>query len=1206
MLNGKSLFANTISAVPTRRTALLATKLLAVLGALFLAAALFGGTPVQAQTEVWSGTLTVRDSAGVLGCTNSFQGNFCTTHLSDDDFTHDSTDYAIKLIFLRTTGGRLEIAFDTDLTTATQALTLNVAGTAFAFEDADIKMARSRQWNNTGLSWTAGNTVSLTLTGATTSGVTLVSNANQGTAEKTGGNRDRAQSFTTGTNPGGYTLGSVEIVSADTQDDDATVAVYTVNSSGYPDTLHASLTAPASFAQGTLVFSDPMNTPLDGGTTYTLLIVSPGGETLDLNATTDDGEDSGGAAGWTIADAYHYKTAANVWQTTNSGKSFRITIKGTAVGATTLSTDATLSDLTLSHGTLDPSFASATTSYTATVANTVAQITVTPTKSDNDATVEYLDASDGGLTDADSVTPGHQVALLPRENTFKVKVTAADTTTTETYTVVVTRTEPAKTHCDGTELWCESLTVGHAQGVGISFHGWTDSGIVVGTKLAGSITDDNQTFVYSGQTYDLQSILITNTAGNPLGVTFNSGGAGDIATEATRSKLDLRVDGEPFNLGSGTYNSGSRRIDFTSPGFTWTAGQTVALKITEAASAPVAPMQIPTAPADTSVVLVKNTGKTARLPSPGFTSATGTKKAQEFTTGPNQYGYTLDSIGVQFTQTGSTSDIANKLTVTLNAAGASQTSVGDALCTLTHPSSYRTIAKFKVPGTCPVLLRSTSYFVVFTSNGLAATDLKFGITTSANGMDSGSLDGWENDGSFVFFRSGTWTLEALSTIRTIVEGRPMQPAPVRFVSPGTPVDLVKNTGQPGLGAPRFFLPGDDANYPDGRSRIALEFTTGPHQLGYAPDSVTVAFGDLHSGSGISSQVASKLTVSINAAGAGLDPGDALCTLSHPSSYKEGTNKFAVPRTCQILLPSTRYFVVLTSDGLGATVLAFSSTGSNEDSGSADGWSINNKYRAYEGTSWEAGLGSLRLGVGGWAVPLRPTSRILWSATLTAKDHDSITGATGWSVGVSSYPGASLSDEDFVVGSTTYSFKLIDEKSGTLFFAITPILQTSVTNRWDLDVDGTRFSFSGISRQLNTARTRSAVHENKQRPVLGRRGLGFALHRRGSQRRRQRPVHHRRPGSGKHADRRHLRDHRPERRPRRCHLHLPVGPQRPGRRHRHQRRHRLDLPAQAAGRGQDGQAQGDLHRLRRFHGEPHQRGAGGRRSGRSRRQPGRER
>ena len=117
----------------------------------------------QAQTEVWSGTLTVRNNSGVLGCSNGFSPNECSARLTEDEFTHDSTDYAITIIFLRT-NGRLEFVLDTNLTTATQALTLNIDGTAFAFEDADVKLDDTRAWNNSGLSWTAGDTVSLTLT----------------------------------------------------------------------------------------------------------------------------------------------------------------------------------------------------------------------------------------------------------------------------------------------------------------------------------------------------------------------------------------------------------------------------------------------------------------------------------------------------------------------------------------------------------------------------------------------------------------------------------------------------------------------------------------------------------------------------------------------------------------------------------------------------------------------------------------------------------------------------------------------------------------------------------------------------------------------------------------------------------------------------------------------------------------------------------
>ena len=109
----------------------------------------------------------------------------------------------------------------------------------------------------------------------------------------------------------------------------------------------------------------------------------------------------------------------------------------------TASTDASLSGLSLSAGTLTPTFAAATTSYAATVANTVSRVTVTPVRNHTGATVAYLDGSDAALADADPNTDHQQVDLLIGPNTIKVQVTAEDETTVQTYTVVVTRTDAA-------------------------------------------------------------------------------------------------------------------------------------------------------------------------------------------------------------------------------------------------------------------------------------------------------------------------------------------------------------------------------------------------------------------------------------------------------------------------------------------------------------------------------------------------------------------------------------------------------------------------------------------------------------------------------------------------------------------------------------------------------------------------------------------
>ena len=158
----------------------------------------------------------------------------------------------------------------------------------------------------------------------------LVSNAGQSSNSSNNSSVDRAQAFTT---VAGATLSSVEIISSDPAGDDLAVSLCTTDSSGHPTSSCTALTAPASFAAGTLVFTDPASTTLAANTTYSLLLVSPGNDFLNLSATTSDAEDTGGAAGWTIANAYNSKSGT-VWVTTASNSSFLITIKGT-LGTTT-------------------------------------------------------------------------------------------------------------------------------------------------------------------------------------------------------------------------------------------------------------------------------------------------------------------------------------------------------------------------------------------------------------------------------------------------------------------------------------------------------------------------------------------------------------------------------------------------------------------------------------------------------------------------------------------------------------------------------------------------------------------------------------------------------------------------------------------------------------------------------------------------------
>ncbi|MCC9065454.1 MBG domain-containing protein [Flavobacterium piscisymbiosum] len=109
---------------------------------------------------------------------------------------------------------------------------------------------------------------------------------------------------------------------------------------------------------------------------------------------------------------------------------------GNPASVTTISNIATLSDLSISSGTLTPVFATATTAYTATVSNAVTSLTLTPITTDNNATVTV-----NGVTVVSGSASG-AIALVVGPNVITTIVTAQDGTTIETYTITVTRTEP--------------------------------------------------------------------------------------------------------------------------------------------------------------------------------------------------------------------------------------------------------------------------------------------------------------------------------------------------------------------------------------------------------------------------------------------------------------------------------------------------------------------------------------------------------------------------------------------------------------------------------------------------------------------------------------------------------------------------------------------------------------------------------------------
>ncbi len=104
------------------------------------------------------------------------------------------------------------------------------------------------------------------------------------------------------------------------------------------------------------------------------------------------------------------------------------------------STNANLSNLVLSSGTLSPTFSSSTANYSTAVANAVSTITVTPTVQDATATIKVNNIA---VTSGTATVP---FALAVGANNINVVVTAQDGTTIQTYTVVVTRAAAISTN----------------------------------------------------------------------------------------------------------------------------------------------------------------------------------------------------------------------------------------------------------------------------------------------------------------------------------------------------------------------------------------------------------------------------------------------------------------------------------------------------------------------------------------------------------------------------------------------------------------------------------------------------------------------------------------------------------------------------------------------------------------------------------------
>lgn len=170
---------------------------------------------------------------------------------------------------------------------------------------------------------------------------------------------------------------------------------------------------------------------------------------------------------------------------TVSSKVYTITINRAAA-----STNADLSALTIAPGTLTPVFATTTLDYTVQVDNTVGAIQITATTTDVGATLTINGQP------RSSGNPGVGFSLSVGANVIPVVITAADTVTTKTYTLTVTRA--ASVNADLAALALSTGTLAPAFSATTFVYDTTVATAVTAVQVTATIVDSGSTLTVNG------------------------------------------------------------------------------------------------------------------------------------------------------------------------------------------------------------------------------------------------------------------------------------------------------------------------------------------------------------------------------------------------------------------------------------------------------------------------------------------------------------------------------------------------------------------------------------------------------------------------------------------------------------------------------------------------------------------------------------
>ena len=238
---------------------------------------------------------------------------------------------------------------------------------------------------------------------------------------------------------------------------DSTTNNYTISVvRAAPALSNDSTLASLSISSGTLdpVFDSPtLNYAVSVDNTVSSVTLTPTANQTDATITVNGASVLSGTASQSINLTAGVATPISILVTAPDGTTFDTYIVTVTRALPGVSSDATLSALSVSGAVLTPTFSSNTISYSSIVTNSITSVTVTPTRNQADATIKV-----NGTTVASGSASG-SISLSVGSNTIEVVVTAQDGTTTKKYTITILRSAPVASN-DAT-LSDLSLSIGN-------------------------------------------------------------------------------------------------------------------------------------------------------------------------------------------------------------------------------------------------------------------------------------------------------------------------------------------------------------------------------------------------------------------------------------------------------------------------------------------------------------------------------------------------------------------------------------------------------------------------------------------------------------------------------------------------------------------------------------------------------------------------